>query len=67
MYAQQISQQLEDGTNVYVQVPLKLSMIKRNYTKQFWGLYNYLRNSSDTAMKEFQMVGIKKTLEMEFL
>ena len=62
-YAQQITNQLESGSSLYhVQVPLKLSVIKPIHTKWLLGLYNHLRNSSDTVMKGFAMAGIKDTL-----
>ena len=66
-YTQQISHQLEDGTNVYdVQVPWKLSIIKPIHAKWLFGLYDHLRNSSETIIKGFEMAGIKDTLEIEF-
>ena len=53
-YAQQIFQQLEDGTNVYdVQVSFKLSIIKRIYAKWPLGLYNHFKNFSEAIMKGF--------------
>ena len=66
-YAQQISHQLEDGTNIYdVQVPLKRSIMKPICAKWLLRLYDYLRNSSEAIIKGFEMVGIKEALEMEF-
>ena len=65
-YAQQITNQLEDGSSVYdVQVPLKLSVINPVHAKWLLGLYNHLRNSSDTIIKGFTMAGIKDALMME--
>ena len=64
-YAQQISHQLEDGTNVYdLQVPLKLSIIKPIHAKSHLGLYEHLRNSSEATIKGFEMTGIKEALEI---
>ena len=60
--------QFEGGSSAYdAQVPLKLSVIKLIYTKWLLGLYDHLRNSSDTIIKWFAMDGIKDKLMMELL
>ena len=65
-YAQQITNQLEGGTSLYyVQVPLKLSVIKPIQVKWLLGIYDHLRNTSDTIIKKFIMAGIKDALKME--
>ena len=65
-YVQQITNQLEGGSSVYdVQVPLKLSAVKPIHAKWLLGLYDHLRNSSDTIIKGFATAGIKDALEME--
>ena len=65
-YAQQITNQLEGGTSLYyVQVPLKLSVFKPIQVKWLLGIYDHLRNTSDTIIKKFIMAGIKDALKME--
>ena len=49
-----------------IQIPLKLSIIKPIQAKWLLGLYDHLRNSSETIIKGFKMAGIKEALEMEF-
>ena len=59
-YAQQISHQLKDATNVYdVQVLLKLSIIKPIRAKWFLGLFDHLKNSFEAIIVGFEMAGIK--------
>ena len=66
LYSPQITNQLEGGSSVYdIQVPLKLSVVKPIYAKWLLGLYDHLRNSSDTIIKEFAMAGIKDASMME--
>ena len=66
LYAQQITNQFNGKGSVYdIQVPLKLSVIKTIHTKWLLGLYNHLRNSSDTIIKGFAMTRIKDSLMME--
>ena len=63
-----ITNQPAGGSSVYdVQVPLKLSVIKRIHAKWLLGLYDNLRNSSDTTIKGFAMAGIKDALMMDAL
>ena len=65
-YDQQITNQFEGGSSVYdIQVTLKLSVIKSIYVKWLLGLYDQLRNSSDTIINWFAMDGIKDVLMME--
>ena len=65
-YAQQITNQLGGRTSLYyVQVPLKLSVIKPIQVKWLLGIYDHLRNTSDTIIKKFIMAGIKDALKME--
>ena len=65
-FAQQITNQLKGGSSVYdVQVPLKLSLIKSIHATRLLGLYDHLRNSSDTIINGFTMAGIKDSLVME--
>ena len=56
---------MEDGTNVYnVQVPLKLSVIRRIHA---WMVLNdHLTNSSESIIKGFEIAGIKEGLKIEF-
>ena len=65
-YDQQITNQSERWSSVYdIQVTLKLSVIKPIHTKWLLGLYDQLRNSSDTIINWFAMDGIKDVLMME--
>ncbi len=65
-YAQQVTDQINSGSTVYdVNVLLKLSIIKPIHARWLLGLYDHLRNSSDTIIKAFEMAGIKDSLTME--
>ena len=65
-YAEQISKQLDDRSNVYdIQVPLKLSVIKPIHAKWLLGLYDRLQNSPYSIINGFEMAGIKDALSME--
>ena len=65
-YAQEITNQPEGGSSVHdVQVPLKLLVVKPIHGKWLLGLYDHLRNSSDTIIKGFTMAGIKDALMMK--
>ena len=67
-YDQQITSQFEGGSSVYdIQITLKLSVIKPIHAKWLLGLYDQLRNSSDTIINWFAMDGIKDVLMMELL
>ena len=51
-YDQQITNHLEGGSSVYdIHVALKLSVIKPIHAKWLLGLYDHLRDSSDTNIK----------------
>ena len=65
-YAEQVTDQIDSGSSVYdVNVPLKLSIIKPIHARWLLGLYDHLRNSSETIIKGFEMAGIKDALAIE--
>ena len=65
-YASQITKQIERGINVYsIEVGLQLSIMKPIHANWLLGLYDHLRNMSQTIKKGFDMAGISEALTME--
>ena len=66
-YADQISSQLDGGLDIYaVDVKTTLTVMKQIHARWLIGLYDYLRNNSDSHKKRFKLAGIDEALDAEF-
>ena len=65
-YAQQITTQMQAGTDVYsINVKTNLSIIKPIHAQWVIGLYDYLRNKTDLIIKGFEIAGITEAINCD--
>ena len=65
-YAQQITTQMQAGTDVYsINVKTNLSIIKPIHAQWVIGLYDYLRNKTDLIIKGFEIAGITEAINFD--
>ena len=65
-YANQITKQMESGTDVYsIDVSTRLSIMKPLHAQWTIGLYDHLRNKRDIVIKGFEMAGVNEAITME--